>query len=54
MTLKFDVEEVGDGYDLHVNLPSGEMTIRATEGEMRRLLVDLLHDVGVEDGDSDE
>ena len=48
--LKFDVQETEDGYDLVVNLPSGTIRVQATEGELRRLLIDLLYDVGIEEG----
>lgn len=53
MTLKFDVEEKGDGYDLVVNLPSGTVRVQATEGEMRRLMIDLVHDLGIDHAETD-
>lgn len=46
--LKFDVQEEADGYDLVINLPSGTIRVQATEGELRRLMIDLLHDLGIE------
>jgi hypothetical protein len=44
VTLKFDVREDTGGYALHVDTAQTNIEIGATEGELRRLLVDLTHE----------
>lgn len=48
MTLKFDVREGMDGYTLHIDTEQVNAEVGATEAELRRLMVDLLAEVGDE------
>lgn len=59
MTLKFDVCEDMGGYSLHVDTEQTNIQVGATEGELRRLMIDLIHEfdlsanVGKSDGNVD-
>jgi len=59
MTLKFDVSEDMGGYALHIDTAQTNIEIGATEDELRRLLIDLVHELDAYDslhtgGDRDE
>lgn len=48
MTLKFDVAEDMGGYVLFVDTAQTNIEVGATEAELRRLLIDLIHELGHE------
>lgn len=48
MTLKFDVSEDMGGYALFVDTAQTNIEVGATDGELRRLLIDLIHEFGHE------
>lgn len=52
MTLKFDVQEDMGGYALHVDTAQTNIEIGATEAELRRLMIDLLHEFPAENDHS--
>jgi hypothetical protein len=52
MTLKFDVCEDMGGYRLLVDTSQTNLEVGATEAELRRLLIDLLHEFDIEDADT--
>lgn len=54
MSLKFNVLEDMGGYGLHVDTAQTNIEVGATEAELRRLLIDLYHEFGVEDPPSTE
>jgi hypothetical protein len=45
MTLKFDVSEDMGGYALHIYTAQTNIEVGATEAELRRLMVDLIHEL---------
>jgi len=54
MSLKFDVAEDMRGHALFVDTAQTNIEVGATESELRRLLVDLMHAVGpVDEGAED-
>jgi hypothetical protein len=44
VTLKFDVREDMSGFSLHVDTAQTNLEIGATENELRRLMIDLMHE----------
>lgn len=49
MTLKFDVQPDGNGYILQTRIQDGTIRIQASDRELRRLLVDLVHTLDYEE-----
>lgn len=49
MTLKFDISEDMGGYSLHVDTAQTNIEVGATEAELRRLLIDLLHEFDIDE-----
>jgi hypothetical protein len=45
MTLKFDVSEDMGGYALHIDTAQTNIEVGATEAELRRLMIDLVHEL---------
>lgn len=48
MTLKFNVMEDMGGYSLHIDTAQTNIEVGATEAELRRLMIDLIHEFDVE------
>jgi len=48
MTLKFDVREDMSGYSFHIDTVETNIEVGATENELRRLMIDLMHELEVE------
>jgi len=49
MTLKFDVREDMSGYSLHVGTAQTNIEVGATENELRRLMIDLMHEFEIDE-----
>jgi len=52
VTLKFDVREDMSAYSLHVGTAQTNIEVGATEAELRRLMIDLIHEFG--DGETSD
>lgn len=49
MTLKFDLDEsIGGQYIVRLETTETETTVEATEAELRRFLIDLVHELDVD------
>lgn len=49
MTLKFDIHGDSGGYELQIDTDQTVIQVAATEPELRRLLIDLTHEVGIDE-----
>jgi len=49
VTLKFEVREDMSGYSLHVGTAQTNIEVGATENELRRLMIDLMHEFEIDE-----